>query len=380
MRTRRGPSVRPFRHLFSAILAAAALAACSDQQPFGGSKEALIGVPRLTAIQALDCNVGTTSGFRCSPAGAGNSQASRVLFGGPNGTSVQLSSGNGSYDSIAEIYQFDVTVTNLLNEAIGTPDGVTPDPDGIRVFFYDAPVVTVGTGTVTVDNPDGYAAFTSPNQPYFAYSEILTSYSESSAKTWRFNKPRTVQAFTFRVYVETDVQYLLVINELMANPGGLISDANGEWFEVHNAGTLAVNLQGLVIADSATTGRRPYHLINASVNVPSGGYVVLGNTTNTTNNGGVTVDYAFGSALSLSNLGDAVKISRVFGSDTLTLDRVAYTSGTTSAKDGISRELKNPALNNANVDGSNWADASTSVVYGAGGRGTPRAQNSAYTP
>jgi len=37
-------------------------------------------------------------------------------------------------------------------------------------------------------------------------------------------------------------------------------------------------------------------------------------------------------------------------------------------------------LMNANLDNSNWADASVSSVYGPGGRGTPTAQNAAFTP
>jgi hypothetical protein len=48
--------------------------------------------------------------------------------------------------------------------------------------------------------------------------------------------------------------------------------------------------------------------------------------------------------------------------------------------DGVSRELKNPALDNSNMDGSNWANALVTAVYGPGGRGTPKAQNSTYTP
>lgn len=373
-------TVRSAQRLVPVVLAVGAMAGCTDQQPFGGSEEALVDAPPLHVVQVFDCNATIAGGARCRPSsGTDVSRVSRVLIGA-QGTHVQLSSGNGSYDPGTEIYQIDVTVTNLLNEAMGTPDGVTADPDGIQVFFLAGPTVTSGTGVVTVNNADGYGTFTAANQPYFAYQEILTSYAESSVKTWRFNVPQTVGSFSFQVYVETDVQYLLVINEVLANPGGLISDANGEWFEVYNAGTFPVNLQNLVIADSATTGRRPYHRINASVSVASGGYAVLGNTTNTTSNGGVPVDYAYGTALGLSNLVDAVKISRVYGTDTLTLDRTAYTSGATSAQNGISRELKNPALDNGNTDGGDWADASVAAVYGAGGRGTPKAQNSAYTP
>ena len=121
-------------------------------------------------------------------------------------------------------------------------------------------------------------------------------------------------------------------------------------------------------------------MIASSVVVPSGGYVVLGNTTNTTNNGGVPVDYAYGSALAFANSLDALKISRVYGTDTLTVDRTQYASAAISAQNGISRELKNPALDNSNMDGSNWADALVTAVYGPGGRGTPKAQNSTFTP
>jgi hypothetical protein len=176
------------------------------------------------------------------------------------------------------------------------------------------------------------------------------------------------------------MDYNLVINEVLANPGGTILDANGEWFELYNAGSLPVDLQNLVIADSAASGRRPYHLISSSVVVPAGGYAVLGNTTNTTNNGGVPVDYAYGAALQLANSLDAVKIARVVGTDTLTLDRTQYSSPGVSAQNGISRELTNPALDNSNMDGSNWADALVTAVYGPGGRGTPKALNSTFAP
>jgi hypothetical protein len=189
-----------------------------------------------------------------------------------------------------------------------------------------------------------------------------------------------VTSFNFRVLISTEVQYKLVINEVMANPSPTPSDGLQEWFELYNAGSLDVDLQNLVIADSAASGRRPYHLIASSVTIPPGGYAVLGASTNTVDNGGVPVDYAYGGALALANSLDAVKIARVVGTDTLTLDRTQYASAATSAQSGISRELKNPALDNSNMDGSNWASALVTAVYGPGGRGTPKAQNSTFTP
>ena len=366
--------------LVACALAAAALAACTDQQPVAAvAGDQPQAAPRNDAVQALDCTGSTRARtFSCKPQGAGTG-ASAVLIGGQN-SNVKLTSSNVSYDSQSEIFQFDVTVQDLMNEAIGTPDGTVQDPDGIQVFFAQGPTVTDGSGVITVANADGTGTFTNTNQPYFAYHEILANNAISQAKTWQLSMPSTVNTFTFTLYIETDVQYLLVINEVLANPGGTILDANGEWFEVYNAGTRPVNMQNLVIADSAASGRRPYHLISSSLVVPAGGYVVLGNTTNTTNNGGVPVDYAYGAALQLANSLDAVKIARVYGTDTLTLDRTQYSSPGVSAQNGISRELKNPALDNSNMDGSNWADALVTAVYGPGGRGTPKAQNSTFTP
>jgi hypothetical protein len=330
-------------------------------------------------LQAFDCTATIGGTATCRPAAVGTGAASGIVIGGQN-VYLKLTSSNPSYDAGTEIFQVDVTLQNLLNEAIGTPDGIVPDPDGIQVFFADGPTTTGGSGTVSVANADGTGFFLAADQPFFAYSEVLAKNQVSAAKTWQFNVPGTVTSFSFRVYVETDVQYLLVINELLANPGGTIVDAEGEWIEIYNAGTLGVQVQNLVIADSALSGRRPFHLVTASHVIPSGGYWVIGNNANTTLNGGVPLDYSYGNAIAFANSVDAFKISRVFGGDTLTLDRTQYASGAISAQNGVSRELRNPALNNADMDGPNWADATITAVYGPGGRGTPGAQNSTFTP
>jgi hypothetical protein len=362
-------------------MAVAALGACSDQQPVAARAPRVApDGPPSSAIQAFRCSGNTSARtLSCQPATATAGGPSAVLIGGQN-TNIKLTSSNVAYNGGTEIFSFDVTVQNLMNEAIGTPDGTVADPEGIQVFFANGPSVTSGTGSISVANADGTGTFTGANQPYFAYTQILAKNAVSGAKNWQLSMPATVGSFTFTLYVETDVQYLLVINEVLSNPGGTITDANGEWFEVYNAGSRPVEMQGLVIADSAASGRRPYHLIGSSLVVPSGGYVVLGENGNTTSNGGVPVDYVYGSALTLANSLDAVKVARVYGTDTLTIDRTQYSSASVSAQNGISRELKNPALDNSNMDGSNWADAIVTAVYGPGGRGTPKAQNSTFTP
>ena len=368
------PAATGVATLFAIVaLSASVLGGCMDLQPVASEPGTFI--PPAAALQAFDCTVSRAS-MRCTSAPEAGGPA-RVITGG-QGTNVQLTSSNVSYNADTDILSADVTIQNLMNEAMGTPDGTTVDPQGIQVFFHEGPVLTNGTGNVSVFEPDGTAFFTAPDQPYFAYHEILSQNEVSASNTWTFQVDGTVVEFTFRVYVETDLQYLLVINEVMVNP--LTEEPAGEWFELYNAGSRRVQLQNLVIADSAASGRRPYHLIASSVVVQPGAYVVLGNNSNTTTNGGVTLDYSYGGALLLANSLDAVKVSRVFGTDTLTVDRAQFSSAATSAQSGISRELKNPALDNANMDGSNWDNALVTAVYGAGGRGTPGAQNSTYTP
>lgn len=355
----------------SAILVAA-LGACSDQP--AASRATVLP----DGLQAFECRatVGAAPSMSCGPLAPATGGARGTLIGGQN-SYITLTSSDMSYDAGLGIFSFNATVQNLMNEAIGTPDGVTPAAAGIMVFFLEDP--SGNGGQVSVANQNGNDFFTAANQPYHTYFEILDKDEVSSAKQWMFSVPNGVSSFTFRVLISTEVQYKLVINELMANPSPQ-TDPPGEWIELYNAGSLPVDLQNLVIADSAGSGRRPYHLIASSVVVQPGSYVVLGGSTNTVDNGGVPVDYAYGAAIAFANSLDAFKIARVVGSDTLTLDRTQYASAAISAQMGVARELKNPALDNSNMDGSNWADALVTAVYGSGGRGTPKAQNSNYTP
>lgn len=353
-------------------------AACADQ-PVAPGTAPVAPRPLTTTLAALECQVDVVARTASCASAAPEGDARLAQIGG-QGTFVQLANTEPRYEG--DTVSFEVTVQNLMNEAIGTRDGVTPDPAGIMVYFHQAPREVGGTGSVAVDNPTGKAFFTAAGQPYFTWNEVLQKDQVSAPMTWRFVRDPEVARFRFRVYLETEVEYRLVINEVLVNPGGTVTDASGEWFELYNAGSRAVELQNLLIADSAASGRRPYHLIASSMVVQPGGYVVLGNSTNTTDNGGVPVDYAYGSALTLANSLDAIKIARLGAAagDTLTIDRTQFASAATSAQNGVSRELKNPALDNSNLDGSNWADASVTAVYGPGGRGTPKAQNSIYTP
>jgi hypothetical protein len=277
-------------------------------------------------------------------------------------------------------------VQNLIPEALGTLDGATLDAAGVRLFLQNSRV-TSGTGSIGIANADGTGTFTDANQPYFQYNQILQQDQVSDVKTVQVNVPNTVGTFTLDFFVSTKAQVKVVINEMLVNPGGTITDANGEWFELYNAGGLPVNLKNFKINDTAilnlpgcTRCEQPPHTIASNLIIQSGGYAVLGNTTNTTDNGGVPVDYAYGAALVLANNQDRVRVQTPDALGSLTIDMTQYAIASVSGKNGISRELKNPALDNANMDGSNWDDALVTAVYGPGGRGTPKFQNGTYTP
>ena len=156
----------------------------------------------------------------------------------------------------------------------------------------------------------------------------------------------------------------VVINEVMADPSA-VADDRGEWFEIHNWGATAVDLQGWSIASNNDAP----HVISSSLTVPAGGYVVLAREGNRKRNGKVPVDYTYGSALALANGGDWLALRDGSGA---TLDSVAWSS----AASGAARGVLDPSADNADAGGANWALATS--TYGAGDRGTPGAQNDGY--
>lgn len=361
---------RPLRAAVPALLLV--LGACTD---------GLIGpaapAPVLpdAGLQPLQCSAslrgGTVDCRPILPSGA----AARQLIGGQD-VNVRLTSSNVAYTGVDSIFAFDVTIQNLLPEAIGTADGVNPHPNGVRVFFNNGIAVTSGAGSATVDNADDLGAFTGSGQPYFQYDGILRTNEVSQSRRWELKVDPTVATFSFVLYIQTELQPLLVINELMANPGGAVQDSVGEYVEVYNAGRFPVQMQGMVVSDNGGS-----HTIASSVIVPGGGYALLGRSANTAVNGGISPDYVYSpnstsTTLQFSNSGAERFVIRTGGG--VTVDSVAYTNTSLVAAAGRARELVNPSLDNTLVDGSNWANASS--TYATSNLGTPRQPNGNGTP
>lgn len=339
-----------------AVAALVVLASCDR---LGMTPEALPDVPQPQALRVLTCEASVSAGsVTCGDAAPGGG-ARFALYGG-QGTHVRLRSTDVAYNAGTGIFSFNTTLENLLPQAIGTTDGVTPAPEGVRVFFHSGPTATGGTGSASVANADGTGSFTTSGQPYFQWSEIVQPGDTSSVKPWQLSIPATVTTFVFSVAISAPVAPALVINEVMPNPSAVL-DPSGEWFEVLNRGLDSVNLNGWRIAGANDAG----HVISGDVIVPAGGVVVLGLNANSATNGGVPVAYQYSSVTLNNSNSDWLALRTPSGASH---DSVHWGGGA-SVPTAASRELSSPELDNTIVMGSNWFTSTTS--YNATDKGTP---------
>ncbi len=91
----------------------------------------------------------------------------------------------------------------------------------------------------------------------------------------------------------------LVISEVMVDPTK-VGDAAGEWFEIYNPHTVPIDLGGLVVESLTGTTVESFRIQGSHIVAP-GDYFVLGRNANSATNGGVPVDYAWGTAISFGN-------------------------------------------------------------------------------
>ncbi|MBM4318495.1 MAG: hypothetical protein FJ125_00690, partial [Deltaproteobacteria bacterium] len=166
----------------------------------------------------------------------------------------------------------------------------------------------------------------------------------------------------------------LVVTEIMADPK-LVGDSVGEWFEVYNASGEVLELAGVTFKDN---GSNIFRLSQESLQIQPDRYMVFGRSANRLTNGGVVVDYAYGSGMTLSNgTADAIVIINVTGEE---VDRVEFDAGAGwPYLAGMSIQLDG-ALDPAEADNGSgllWC-LSRELIDGsnpASDRGTPGAAN-----
>ncbi|HET6230661.1 MAG TPA: hypothetical protein VFE05_11380 [Longimicrobiaceae bacterium] len=212
---------RPSRGLLRLALPMAALAlfaACSDAGTLpsapGTPGQPPVSVPASPSFAVLECTASVAARMvRCGAPGTAAGAALDITHTiGGQGQNVLLASSGVAYDSVAEVFSANVTVQNLLVNRLGTPDGTTVT--GIKVFFHSSPTATSGSGVISVANADGTGTFTGGGQPYFDYPEILAYQAVSQAHQWRFNVPKTVGTFGFRVLLQTKALPVVVFDRV----------------------------------------------------------------------------------------------------------------------------------------------------------------------
>jgi len=154
----------------------------------------------------------------------------------------------------------------------------------------------------------------------------------------------------------------IVVNEVMYNP-----TTGGEWVELYNPTSAAIDVSGLLLSDNeGTDAGEGEYWIPAGTSIPAGGYLTIGASTSS-----ATLKWAT-TGPALANAGDGIHLVRDTNRDGLwtstdKIDGVEFTSGWGANANGKSLERKNADL--SSTASTTWGD---STVAG----GTPNAKNS----
>jgi uncharacterized protein len=118
----------------------------------------------------------------------------------------------------------------------------------------------------------------------------------------------------------TNVSANMIITEIMYNPTK-VNHSRGEWFELYNNGTQAVNLKSWTVRDDKTDS----FLIRAELIVQPKQYIVLANNGNASLNGGLPkVDYIYSSREMVLDRRDRIILRNPKGN---TVDQVHWALG-----------------------------------------------------
>ena len=153
----------------------------------------------------------------------------------------------------------------------------------------------------------------------------------------------------------------VIITELMPNPAA-VSDGNGEYFELYNADSGTIDLNGWTFQDNSAANQT----INVSggLLIKPGQYLVLGVNGDMSANGGTPVDYDY-SVFTLNNDTDQLQLYNAGGG---LVDSLVYTASW-GISAGASLSLKSTSLDND--DGENWCLETSAWSGSAGDKGTP---------
>ncbi|WP_422050833.1 ExeM/NucH family extracellular endonuclease [Shimia sp.] len=269
--------------------------------------------------------------------------------------SVTLAAAPNSSENGFDYYLVELPTNGIQN---GAADGIALSNNGqlIELISYEGTLTaTEGTATSVTSTDIGVTESSStPIGASLARNEADDTWSVADQDTRGVNNDFVPPAE-------------LVISEIMQNPAA-VSDTNGEYFEVYNAGSRVFDMNGYTISDNDFDS----HVIDngGPLLIQPGAYLVFGRNADAASNGGVAVDYQY-SGVFLANGADEVVLTDIEGRE---IDRVEYDGGPLFPDpNGASMELVDLAADNN--DGNNWTAAIQS--FGDGDLGTPGDANGA---
>ena len=246
-------------------------------------------------------------------------------------------------------------VTLTFDEAVDAATGGTAG--NYAVYETAAPASTIAVLAAAVQADPALVVLTLAADPTGTPHTVAVTGVEDLAGN-------PVAAGTTAALVEPAPLPQLEITEIMQNPD-ILADADGEWFEIHNAGATAVDIDGWTIRDLGTN----LHVIDAGgpLIVDAGAYVVLGADAAAMAGEGVTLLYQY-SGIALGNADDELILETAAGA---VVDSVAWDGGVVwPDPTGFSMQWNGTG---DNADGANWT--ASGPVFGSGDRGTPGAAN-----
>jgi hypothetical protein len=257
------------------------------------------------------------------------------------------------YDDASPRRVVDVSLDDTMVATNATVRGVVrlDLPGAAGGTRVDLAVVPAGLGSVP-------AMITVP-QGSLELGFDLTTTAMTGTATLTASAPGGGSSVTFSVLSSVDrppVPGDLVITEVHRNPTVATNEYTHEWFEVFNASTDGISIDGLEIEDN-----NDLHVVAApGVSIPPGGYAVFAYSAVPAENGGVTAIAAYGvSNLQLANGDDELHL-RYMGME---IDVIDWAS-TWPGGSGVSMCLRTPYPPDNNVQAA-WADSVG--AFGTGG-------------